>query len=296
MNLKTERIINDGVTEVYQEGEIIFRQDEPGNVMYLILSGEVEISVNFSGKSMIVAHLYEGDMLGEMSLLEDRPRSATAKAIKLTKVVSFTKDQLLDYVQNERGFAWKLLTKLSGRIRKQNERLAETVSTELQTVSEQLIDNMQTMNDKIYQVSHYAKEIEENERNLVQHIKEVEKITVEVNRTLGIITQIANQTKILGFNATIEAARSGEHGHGFKIVAKEMTKLSELSKGNAEMIKKLSEQISEKMNIVTEASERSALKSQAQTKITDEMVEEAKNVTDLSATLVNISNNIKNNH
>lgn len=292
MELNTEKMINEGINHVFQAGDVIFREGDDGDAMYLIITEEVEISVNTSGGSVVVDRLADGDIFGEMSLLVDLPRSATAKATKTSKLVSFTKEQLLNYVQNERGFAWKLLTKLSGRIRRQNRRLAESVSTELKTVSEQLNKNMLSMNEKIEKMSFYSREIEKNERELVNHIKEVEEITKEVNRTLNLITQIANQIKILGFNATIEAARSGEHGQGFKVVAKEMTKLSELSRENAEMIKKLSAQIAEKMTAVTKSSEKSMIETQSQAKITEEMVEDAKNVSELSETLVTISRSI----
>lgn len=294
MELKTEKIIKQGIEHFYKKGDIIFRQGDPGNVMYLIVEGEVLLTVDYrGGKPITLASLKKGDSLGEMSLLENMPRSATATAVKDTKLVSFTKDQLLDYVSNEKGFAWTLLTKLSGRIREQNRRLTETVSAELQSVSEQLSESMKIMEEKIAEVASFANEIEENEQKLVARIKEVEEITNEVNRILAFITQIANQTRILGFNATIEAARSGEHGQGFKIVAKEMTKLSELSRENANNIKSLSEQISDRMKIVTEASEENASKSIKQTQITEEMVNNAKEVMELSSILVRISSSLK---
>ncbi|WP_017754343.1 cyclic nucleotide-binding domain-containing protein [Calidifontibacillus oryziterrae] len=293
ITMDTEKIIKDGVEQSFNEDEVIFHQGDQGKNMYLIVSGEVMLSANYTGNTITIATLRAGDALGEMALLENMPRSATATAVKPTILVSFTKEQLLNYISNEQGFAWKLLKKLSGRIRNQNKRLAETVSEELKTVSEQLNTSMKTMEGKIAEVATFAHEIEENERQLVNHIKEVQEITNEVNNTLEFITQIANQTRILGFNAMIEAARSGEHGKGFSIVAQEMTKLSELSKENAAMIKSLSEKISDKMQIVTEASEESSLKSQKQNNITKEMVGKAEEVISLSTTLVTISSSLR---
>ena len=292
MNLNTDKIIKDGKEHNFSEGEVIFNQGDSGNVMYMIHSGEVMVSVNYTGKPITVATMYDGDMIGEMSLLENMPRSATAIAMKPTKLISFTKEQLLNYISNEQGFAWKLLTKLSSRIRDQNKRLAETVSVELKSVSEELNTSMKAMEGKIAEVTSFAHEIEANERNLVEHISKVQDITNEVNRTLGLITQISNQTRILGFNAMIEASRSGEHGQGFKIVAQEMTKLSELSRENAEMIKTLSEQISDRMQIVTVASKESSIKSQKQTQITTAMATRATDVIGLSSKLVNISRSL----
>ncbi|WP_375200755.1 methyl-accepting chemotaxis protein [Lysinibacillus sp. RS11] len=61
-------------------------------------------------------------------------------------------------------------------------------------------------------------------------IKELLKITEEVQGIIDIVTEIADQTKLLSFNAAIEAARAGEHGRGFAVVAEEVKKLSEVTK------------------------------------------------------------------
>ena len=70
----------------------------------------------------------------------------------------------------------------------------------------------------------------------------------EINVILGYIKDIANQTKMLGLNASIEAARVGDMGKGFSVVASEIRKLSESSKETTASISSLLEKIQESVN------------------------------------------------
>lgn len=74
---------------------------------------------------------------------------------------------------------------------------------------------------------------------------------VETTTTiLEMISSVAKNTRVLGFNAGIEAARSGEHGRGFSVVAKEITKLADQSASSVNEIKQLLDELNEKVKHV----------------------------------------------
>ncbi|AYA75896.1 hypothetical protein DOE78_10845 [Bacillus sp. Y1] len=76
--------------------------------------------------------------------------------------------------------------------------------------------------------------------NLVHTLGESSK---EIGEIVGVITGIADQTNLLALNAAIEAARAGDHGRGFSVVADEVRLLAEQSKTSADQIAKLIHQI-----------------------------------------------------
>jgi hypothetical protein len=79
-----------GVAQVHFEpGEIIFRQGDPGDLVYTILRGEVEvIREEADGAERLLAKMGEGEYFGEMALISDAPRTATVRALTPVDAVS----------------------------------------------------------------------------------------------------------------------------------------------------------------------------------------------------------------
>ncbi|MEQ8665585.1 MAG: EAL domain-containing protein [Rhodospirillales bacterium] len=68
-------------------GDVIFRQGEEGRVAYIIERGKVEVSIDQDGRKSVIAELGDGEIFGEMSIIDDAPRSATVTAVADTALV-----------------------------------------------------------------------------------------------------------------------------------------------------------------------------------------------------------------
>jgi F420-non-reducing hydrogenase small subunit len=101
-----------------EKGDTVFRQGDPGDTMYLIQTGAIEISSARDGGEIVLALLEKGDFFGEMVLLDSLPRSTTAKAIAPTRLLPLTRESLLDRLRSDPTVALHLLRAFSRRIEK----------------------------------------------------------------------------------------------------------------------------------------------------------------------------------
>ncbi|WP_281823339.1 methyl-accepting chemotaxis protein [Jannaschia rubra] len=114
-------------------------------------------------------------------------------------------------------------------------------------------------------------------RNAVQSMKEIQGVSAEISRTLGVINDIAFQTNLLALNAGVEAARAGESGRGFAVVASEVRALAQRASEAAHQIGGLiatnSEQIERGVQRVGRTSETLATLGNSIGRIGDQVAE-----------------------
>ena len=101
---------------IYRRGEVVFRQGDPGDSMYIIQSGAVEVSQHKNGQEIVIAILEKGDFFGEMALLQNEFRSATITAISRTRLIPLSKDLFVDRLKRDPDVSLHLLKKLIQRI------------------------------------------------------------------------------------------------------------------------------------------------------------------------------------
>jgi len=104
--------------QTFRAGAEIFKEGDPGNGVYLVKDGLVEISV-LGGQSgrYVFTEAGPGELLGEMAVIEDQPRSANAVARKETEVYFIPRKEILQLVEQSPGLALAFLKEVSHRLR-----------------------------------------------------------------------------------------------------------------------------------------------------------------------------------
>ena len=118
-------------------------------------------------------------------------------------------------------------------------------------MSEELSATMQNVSRKVEDVAQSAEQIASRGDDLMDSANQAAIQLGETEEVLRLINSIAKQTKLLGLNAAIEAARSGEHGKGFAVVAEEVRKLAENSTESVERISNILSNIQQSVQIIT---------------------------------------------
>jgi len=102
---------------VYRPGALIFREHDPGTHAYIIERGQVKITQEGEGEQKVVAILGPGELLGEMSPIDNQNRSATATAVTETEVIPISSEQLMEIIDNADPLIQLLLRVLIERLR-----------------------------------------------------------------------------------------------------------------------------------------------------------------------------------
>lgn len=105
-------------------GEVIFREGDQTYEMYIILAGSVEIYLDRGGKPLTLSILRQGDFFGEMAVLEELPRSGTARAVEESILVAINRNSFQKVIQDDPNLSWRIMKGLSARIRSLNRELA----------------------------------------------------------------------------------------------------------------------------------------------------------------------------
>lgn len=103
----------------FEPGQIVVTQGTPGQAFYMILSGRVEILRDQSS----LGTFGPGDFFGEMSLLDQAPRSATIRAVEPTECLMLSSWDFRALLESKPSIAVKLLEVLSRRLRVADERI-----------------------------------------------------------------------------------------------------------------------------------------------------------------------------
>jgi methyl-accepting chemotaxis protein len=130
----------------------------------------------------------------------------------------------------------------------------QSMSRDVQEVAERASSGETAVRDVVRQIS----ELSESMQLLADEVSGLGRLSEEIGSIVGVITAIAEQTNLLALNAAIEAARAGEHGRGFAVVADEVRKLAEQSSHAAAEITTLVHQVQNGVHAAVDGMNRGA--------------------------------------
>jgi CRP-like cAMP-binding protein len=111
--------------KVYQEGEVIVRQGEVGDCMYVIQEGQVEVVLEKDSGEVRLAVRGEGEFFGEMAIFEREVRMATVRALGQARVLTIDKKNFLRRIHEDPSLAYRIVQTMSRRIRELSAEVAQ---------------------------------------------------------------------------------------------------------------------------------------------------------------------------
>lgn len=145
--LQAPVIPEDSINRTYPADSMIFSENEPGKELYIIQSGRIKIQKMVNGQEVMLAVLQAGDIFGEMALLDNKPRSATAVAAEESVMLAINKANFETMVKQKPQLATKLITLLSERLWMAYRQLANLM---IQDPVGRLFDTLLTLAEKTH--------------------------------------------------------------------------------------------------------------------------------------------------
>jgi CRP/FNR family transcriptional regulator, cyclic AMP receptor protein len=133
----------------YAAGEVIFRQGDEGSSLFVIEDGAVEISHGEGKTKVCLATLFTGQYFGELSLFDGAPRSATATALKDSRLIRLDRDDMVDFVNKNPQAALRIIAEMSERLRQTNELMSRQVSRNVLEEAEEQLTFGQRVADRV---------------------------------------------------------------------------------------------------------------------------------------------------
>ena len=146
----------------YKEDEHVFRSGEPGVGMYILLEGQVEIYRHEKDFRRQLAVLNEGDFFGEIALLDDSPRSASARALKYSRLLGFFRPDLHSILSRKTRLASTILLNMAS------------------LVGRRLISNNEALENVNLSVKDLEGQVESLEQKLIASRKQIAELEAQI--------------------------------------------------------------------------------------------------------------------
>jgi len=130
---EVEAILAHATVSRYAEGQQIFAKGDPGNSMMAVLKGHISITApSADGRQVVLTVMHEGDVFGEIALLDGKDRTADATAMVDCELLVVPRRSLLAFLQRRPDLCIRLLLVLCDRLRRTNEQVEDLAFLDLE--------------------------------------------------------------------------------------------------------------------------------------------------------------------
>lgn len=212
---------------------VVKKEEETG-----VLLNKLKLAIN---KVNDVSGVFDVDLIKFSENIESIKESNDGIMLSMTEVAAGVQEQAVNIgkINDNMLNATELLTN------------GKQISSNIAKISSDMQINVRDGLGKINHVDNHMKTINNSVVTAMETVEALGSSINEISIFLQGITQIADQTNLLALNASIEAARAGENGKGFAVVADEVRKLAEESAEKVRHINKITQDITQKMNLTT---------------------------------------------
>ncbi len=109
----------------FRKGEVIYREGDPGDAIFVLESGAVAVSRDVNGRAVRLAVIGKGEIFGESGVIQDKPRSTTMTALSEVSALKVSKTQFLQIFREDNPIGLPLLRMLCGRLEKADRRMLD---------------------------------------------------------------------------------------------------------------------------------------------------------------------------
>jgi CRP-like cAMP-binding protein len=113
---------------IFPAGQELFHQGDPGDFAYVVLKGEADVIIATPAGEITVARLGKNDIIGEIAILCDVPRTATLRAVGELTTLAISKDLFFRMVAEFPQMAIEIMRELAQRLERTNQQLREAVA------------------------------------------------------------------------------------------------------------------------------------------------------------------------
>jgi uncharacterized membrane protein len=142
--------------KTFKAGDIVFSQGDKGSSMYVVHSGSVQIYLPSAEKDqppVVLKDVRSGEYFGELAIFDDKPRSASVRALVDTVLMELTREELAEHLGRSRTAAMTILSEMAGRLRETNAMLSQRATKDVMKEFEENLSWSQRLADQVAELN-----------------------------------------------------------------------------------------------------------------------------------------------